>query len=47
MPGASRGFAVPAGQNYDLRADDCDHSALMEEYRVSISNAGFTWAVAP
>jgi hypothetical protein len=47
MPGASRGFAVPAGQNYDFRADDCDHSVLLDQYQTLVTDSGFTWTVGP
>jgi len=47
QPGASRGFAVPAGVLYDFRADDCDHNMLQDEYQILISDLGFSWTVGP
>lgn len=43
-PGGSREFEVPAG-TYDLRADDCDHNILDEQYGVSIAGT-LGWTVA-
>ena len=45
QPGASREFSVPAGENYDLRADDCGGNTLAEVYRISITSTIYTWSV--
>jgi hypothetical protein len=42
--GSSRSFDVPGGQNYDMRADDCDHNELSVVWDVNISG-GYTWNV--
>jgi S1-C subfamily serine protease len=47
QPGASRGFAVPTGQNFDFRADDCDHNMLAEEYQILVDPSGLTWTISP
>ncbi len=43
-PGRSREFEVPAG-TYDLRADDCDHNILDEQYGISLAGS-LSWTVA-
>ncbi len=43
--GASRTFQVLMG-TYDLRAEDCDHDTLAEEYEVDISEA-LEWTLTP
>lgn len=41
--GNSRTFSVSAG-NYDLRAEDCNHNPLDEEWNISITGP-YTWSV--
>ena len=45
QPGASRDFSVPAGQPYDLRADDCSHNTLSTLFGINITTGGYTWNV--
>ncbi|MEW6569166.1 MAG: hypothetical protein AB1449_13575 [Chloroflexota bacterium] len=46
-PGDSRDFDVPPGQDYDLRAEDCNGQELDEVYGISITSGRFTWTLSP
>jgi hypothetical protein len=43
--GASRDFSVPVGEQYDFRADDCDHNTLSTEFGNDITTGGYIWNV--
>ncbi len=45
--GESYDFAVPPGQSYDLRADDCSNNTLAQEQAIAISDTLTTWTVSP
>ncbi|MEW6569167.1 MAG: hypothetical protein AB1449_13580 [Chloroflexota bacterium] len=46
-PGTSYNFAVPPGQEYDLRATDCNNNVMAEEYNQFIDTDGITWTLSP
>jgi S1-C subfamily serine protease len=46
QPGASRGFAVPTTEPYDLQARDCSQNIIDERYNVHIPASGYTWMLS-
>lgn len=46
QPGASRGFAVPTTEPYDLQARDCNQNIIDERYNVHIPASGYTWMLS-
>jgi hypothetical protein len=45
--GDSHDFAVPPGQSYDLRAEDCSQNELAVEQGVAVTNTLTTWTISP
>ena len=45
-PGASRDFAVPPGQDYDMMAAACDQSTLDDQRGIPISTNVYTWTIS-
>jgi hypothetical protein len=42
--GQTRDFNVAAG-DYDLRADNCENTAISEVYGITVPSGGYTWVV--